>query len=104
MLIWAALLVGCGGPVDCSEQPAGMDRDLCLHDQALLLPAAQVEPFVVTVQQIQDPIVRGSAVFAWMNVHARELNPQQGVPICNLLESRERTSCNRKVSAIHLRR
>ena len=81
-----------------------MDRDACLHDRVLSSPASALSSVITTAQQIDDPVVRGAAVFTWVNTHNRELDPKAAEPLCALLEGRERASCSRKLSSVHLRR
>lgn len=88
----------------CLSKREGMDRDACLHDAVLASPASALTTVIGKAQQIQDPVVRGAAVFTWVNTHNRELDPKAAAPLCALLEGRERASCSRKLSAVHLRR
>ncbi len=104
MLAIVLLLVGCGGGERCEREAPGMDRDLCLHDRILALPGAEHEQAYGLAQQIQDPVVRGAAIFSWVINHNREIEPRAGQALCGLLMGQERETCTRKLSQVHLRR
>lgn len=103
-LLWALYILGCGAGEPCARYAEGMDRDACLHDQVLASPPAEVASVISLARRIDDPVVRGAAVFSWVNTHNRELDPKAAEPLCLLLEGRERASCSRKLSSVHLRR
>lgn len=101
---WVVLLaLGCGDAV-CEDEAPGMDRDICLHDRLLEVPAAEAREAIALGRQIQDPVVRGAAVFTWISTHNREADPKVAQELCGLLEGRERSTCGRKLSQVHLRR
>lgn len=105
--MWRAvlcLLAACGGRTDCASLEAGLARDTCNHDAVLAIPADQLDRALTTVSKIEDPVVRGAAVFTWVSQNNRELNPQRGMSMCRLLDGRERVTCERKLSSVHLRR
>lgn len=97
------LTLGCAGG-DCASRPAGTERDLCLHDELLALPGAEVAQARTLAGQIQDPMVQGAAVFSWVIAHNREIDPRDGMALCALLAGQERQTCVRKLSQVHLRR
>lgn len=104
-MVWALwLAVGCGGGPSCEREAAGMDRDLCLHDRVLALPGAEAARALELAGRIEDPVVRGAAVFTWVIQNNREIEPRSGQALCALLTGQERETCTRKLSQVHLRR
>lgn len=95
---------GCGAGATCERLAPGMDRDLCLHDRIMALPGEQHADALALARQIQDPVVRGAAVFTWVIQHNREIDPKAGQALCGLLMGQERETCTRKLSQVHLRR
>ena len=103
---------GCGD--DDAETPAaapagcgamsGMDRDRCVHDEIVAVPGAQPDVVVAKAGSIQDPMIRGAAVSGWVAAHANELPKEKGQELCNLLEGRDRSYCQRRLSSPHLQR
>lgn len=104
MLGVLALLLGCGGGASCEREAPGMDRDICLHDRVLALPGAEHAEATRLVGQIQDPLIRGAAVFTWVISHNREIDVKSGLALCGQLSGQERETCTRKLSQVHLRR
>ena len=100
----ALALAACGGEPECSARPQGLERDRCLHDRALALPAAQSADVLVLVKQIEDPIVRGAAVYTWVGQNNRDVSQRDGQALCELLDGREKVTCVRKLSSVHLLR
>ena len=78
MLLLLSLAIGCGAGPDCERAAPGMERDLCLHDRVLALPGAEQARALALAGQIQDPVVRGAAVFTWVIEHNREIEPREG--------------------------
>ncbi len=104
-MVWALFLaLGCAGGAPCDRYAKGMDRDACLHDRVLASTPGELSAVIALAEQIEDPVMRGAAVFTWVNNHNRELDPKAAEPLCALLEGRERASCSRKLSSVHLRR
>lgn len=104
-MVWAlALMLSCGGGAPCAGLAPGMDRDACNHDRLLASGPEALDQVIQIAATIDDPVMRGAAVFTWVNTHNRELDPKAAEPLCALLEGRERASCSRKLSSVHLRR
>lgn len=95
------LLLACKTQAPCDLYQEGLDRDTCLHDQ--ILATDDLNLVTSLARQIGDPIVRSAAVYTWVAAHNRELSPTSGGPLCDLLDSRERQTCQRKLTLQHLR-
>ena len=89
--------------IPCLERGEQSLVDTCLHDEIKLLPQS-VSDVVQRAQQISDPIIRGAAVSTWVKEHNNEINQQQGQQLCALLDGRDRSYCQRRLSSPHLRR
>jgi len=112
--VWVGLLgvvAACGAdegpaPVAAASCAAssGMERDRCVHDEIGAVPGAQPDVVLEKAGQIQDPMIRGAAVSGWVAAHANELPQEKGQQLCNLLEGRDRSYCQRRLSSPHLQR
>ena len=87
---------------DCAALE-GIERDHCLHDQLLALPASAPDQVVDLAGQISDPMVRGAAVSGWIAAHVNEVPMDKGKQLCDLLEGRDRGYCQRRLSSPHLK-
>ncbi len=102
----AAALAGCGGAAapGCADLPAGLERDRCYHEQIDAMPAERAAEVRAIAERIADPIVRGAAVSSWVANHGAEVERAQGEALCALLDGRDRSYCQRRLSSPHLRR
>lgn len=106
LALLVCLLVACGGQAarTCEEMSPGIDRDRCLHDEIGRLPGTAAPTVLAKGRLIDDTIIRGSAVSAWVAAHVKELNPQMGQELCSLLEGQDKAYCLRRLSSPHLQR
>lgn len=101
----SATLVACdGGTVTCESMEEGLARDKCWHNEVLALPGTDADGVLQRASQISDAMIRQAAVSAWVGEHANEVNSQQGEALCNLLDGRDRSYCQRQLSSPHLQR
>lgn len=108
----ALLLAACSGGgsttsgdgADCAAMSPGLEQDKCLHEEIKALPVAQADVVLTKAQQISDPMVRGAAVSGWMAEHNADVPQQQGNALCQLLDGRDRSYCQRLLSSPHLQR
>lgn len=87
--------------VNC-DATAGMDRDRCLHDEIGAIPGSQPDEVVKKARLISDPMIRGAAVSGWVAAHVQELPADKGQELCDLLEGRDKSYCQRRLSSPHL--
>lgn len=111
-----ALILLVAGSVACGQDDAapqasagcdslsGMDRDRCLHDEIAAIPGSQPDEVVKKAGLISDPMIRGAAVSGWVAEHANSIPAEKGQTLCNLLEGRDRSYCQRRLSSPHLQR
>jgi hypothetical protein len=103
-------LAGCGSgslevtaePAVCAAMDAGAARDVCWKG---VIDAAPAEAWSAVVEhggKIEDPVVRGAAIFGW--VRSRTGLPAEAAAVCQLLEGAERAACERRVQSAHLQR
>ena len=102
----AALVAGCGGggAPDCGALAAGLERDQCLHDALLALPAGELGEVEAIAGRIQDRILQQAAVSAWAAAHSGEVPREEGERLCGILEGRDQSYCMRRFSSPHLQR
>lgn len=106
-LLLLLTLTACGdadGEGDCAELDVGPDRDHCLYEGIGQLPSDQAAGVVTRAGQIQDPIIRGAAVSRWVADHVRQISAEDGKALCGLLEGRDGSYCEKRLTAAHLHR
>ncbi len=88
----------------CESQSQTHLRDECFHNQLLGSGASEIEAVIALANSIEDPIIRGSAIFRWIELHNREIPRERGRALCEILSEREKTSCERRLYSAHLQR
>ena len=73
-------------------------------DQLMVLPHDQVSSVVETARRIQDPVIRGAAVFGWIDLNATKSAPADAARVCEVLEGPNRRVCDRRQKSWHLQR
>jgi len=66
--------------------------------------AVDIEAVIGLANKIEDPIIRGAAIFRWIELHNREIPRERGRELCDILSDREKTSCERRLYSAHLQR
>jgi hypothetical protein len=102
----AAGCTGCGedpveAPKECSAL-TGPPRDVCLNAEIAQTPGSQPDVVLQKAPLIKDPMIRQAAVSQWVKEHVREIPNEKGQELCNLLEGRDRSYCQRVLSSPHL--
>ena len=100
-------LAGCGqsdAPVGCDGMPAGLDRDVCFGKELKALPSAEIDQVIGLASKMDDPMVRGEAVFTWVTNNGNGIPPDKGQKLCGMLEERDGAHCLRRLSSPHLQR
>ena len=92
------------GALSCDSMATGPAHDECFHDQLLNSAASDIELVIVLANKIDDPIIRGAAIFRWIELHNREIPRDRGRALCEILSDREKTSCERRLYSAHLQR
>lgn len=102
----ACAVVACTGeaaPIDCATA-TGLDRDRCLHDELIALPASDPDAVIAKAGEISDSMMRSAAVSSWVQSHVNEVPMDKGRELCDLLDGRDRGYCERRLSSPHLKR
>ena len=68
----------------------------------IIIPVNFLSPY--KAKNINDPMIRGAAVSAWVRDHNTEITQKQGMELCALLDGRDRFYCVRRLSSPHLKR
>ena len=102
-MIWF-FLFACGKDDPCASPPDTKTKDQCLHNEILNIPSSQLQALTTKAKAIQDPMIRGAAVSAWVRDHNNEITQKQGMTLCELLDGRDKFYCVRRLSSPHLKR
>ena len=106
--VLSLLFVACGpAPTQqagCDAIPTGQALDECLYNETLQTEASELSRVIEIATKIEDPIIRGAAVFRWIEAHNREVPPKEGQALCDVLSSSEIISCERRLYSAHLQR
>ena len=89
---------------NCEEIKVSLERDKCLATQIETLNEPQINEVISKAKIIEDTMIRGAAVSAWVRAHNNEINQQQGQKLCEILDGRDRFYCMRRLSSPHLKR
>lgn len=99
LLASPGLLQGsCSSEPQATEQSTAQEQDLRLHSEVLALPPAEATQALEAVAQIQDPIIRQAAAYAWVYEHGRAIQPAEGCQLCAELDGRHQHVCERLLS------
>lgn len=106
VILGGLVLSGCGDPppATCIGSESSFERDRCLHDEIASLPSEQAATVLDKAQAISDPMIRGSAVSTWVSEHANDIPRETGEALCMLLDGRDRSYCQRRLTSPHLQR
>lgn len=98
--------VGCEDPppATCMDHETSFERDRCLHDEITVLPADQSALVLEKAKAISDPMIRGSAVSTWVSANVSSVPRETGEALCALLDGRDRSYCQRRLTSPHLQR
>lgn len=90
--------------VACEQLELGREKDECLHSEIKLMDSNQAQQVLAKAQLIQDPMIRGAAVSAWIGDNNNNVDSNTGQALCTLLDGRDRSYCMRRLSSPHLKR
>ena len=90
--------------IPCEQITESLERDKCLSEEILLLKEPQISTVITKAKMIEDVMIRGAAVSAWVREHNNEINQNQGQKLCEILDGRDRFYCMRRLSSPHLKR
>lgn len=105
LLVLAALLVVAlvvGGVLLSRRSADPMQADV--DARAVVLTTVDGRAACAAAATIQDPMIRTSAVFAWIGAQRGTITPSDTHCMCALVHPSEVASCDRRASAAHLRR
>ena len=91
-------------PKECRDLTDELQKNECYHNEILLVPSTKLDELITKAKNINDPMIRGAAVSAWVRDHNTEITQKQGMELCALLDGRDRFYCVRRLSSPHLKR
>ena len=105
MICFFIFSFSCTQEIDpCSDPKETKVKDQCLHNEILTIPSTNFKQIISKAKEIQDPMIRGAAVSAWVRDHNHEITQKQGKALCELLDGRDKFYCIRRLSSPHLKR
>ena len=108
ILTFFLLLFGCSSKTEekipCEKLTESLLRDKCLSEEILQFKEPQIASVITKAKMIEDVMIRGAAVSAWVRDHNNEINQKQGQKLCEILDGRDRFYCMRRLSSPHLKR
>ena len=108
MIYSVFLFISCSSKTEekipCEQITESLERDKCLSEEILLLKEPQISIVITKAKMIEDVMIRGAAVSAWVREHNNEINQKQGQKLCEILDGRDRFYCMRRLSSPHLKR
>ena len=90
--------------IPCEQITESLERDKCLSEEISHLKEPQIGNVIAKAKMIEDVMIRGAAVSAWVRDHNNEINQKQGQKLCEILDGRDRFYCMRRLSSPHLKR
>ena len=90
--------------IPCEQITESLERDKRLSEEILELKEPQIANVITKAKMIEDVMIRGAAVSAWVRDHNNEINQKQGQKLCEILDGRDRFYCMRRLSSPHLKR
>ncbi|MEC7985879.1 MAG: hypothetical protein VX278_11995 [Myxococcota bacterium] len=106
-MIALSILLACSSKQtaqECTSITDELQKDECYHNEVLLIPSTKLDELIIKAKSINDPMIRGAAVSAWVRDHNTEITQKQGMELCELLDGRDRFYCVRRLSSPHLKR
>ena len=106
MILFSLLFACSSKPTkqECGSLSNELQKDECYHNEVLLIPSTKMQELISKAKSINDPMIRGAAVSAWVRDHNTEITQKQGMELCALLDGRDRFYCVRRLSSPHLKR
>jgi hypothetical protein len=88
----------------CASRSTQREVDLCFFDALLATSPAAGGEALEHALNMKDPVIRGAAILKWVQTHNRQIPAEEGGKLCRLLQSTERTACERRLYSAHLQR
>ena len=88
---------------NCDGIPTGIEQDVCVGKRLKEVPAGNIDQAIDLANKIRDPMVKGEAVSSWVEAHANEIPMDKGNKLCMMLEGRDASYCQRRLSSPHLK-
>ena len=97
--------LGCyvGQSKNCLEIENAHDRDACYMNEIQMHPSSEMNAVIEKGKRIEDSMIRGAAISAWVRDNNNQINQVQGKQLCMLLDGRDRSYCMRRFSSPHLK-
>ena len=88
----------------CSSISDAQQKDECYRKNIRELTSNEMTLVIAVAKKMQDSMIQGAAVSAWVKDNNNTINPQQGRQLCELLQGRDKFYCMRRLSSPHLKR
>ncbi len=97
-------VLACGSAEVGTDCAAADQPDVCRQDVLLAVPPTATAEVVAAAEAIADPVLRGAALFTWIDAHRGRVPVESAETVCAVLEGRVQHVCERRISAAHLNR
>ena len=88
----------------CSSISNAQKRDECYRLHLVELPSSEISLVRSVAKKMQDTMIQGAAVSAWVKDNSNNITQRQGQELCELLQGRDRVYCMRRLSSPHLKK
>ena len=87
----------------CSSISNAQEKDECYRLHIRELAGSEMSLVLSIAKKMQDTMIQGAAVSAWVKDNNNNINQQQGRELCELLQGRDKFYCMRRLSSPHLK-
>ena len=103
-LIALGVVAACSKGAECENKTTQREKDVCQFERLSEKGVVGLEEALSVAAGIDDAVIKSAGVLEWIAKNNREVSPQQGQRLCDLLVNWEKTQCERRLYAAHLQR
>jgi len=89
---------------DCEKKASQREQDVCYFDLLSKEEVDGLEGALEAAAAIEDSVIKSAGVLEWIAQNNRKVSPEEGQRLCDVLVNWEKTQCERRLYAAHLRR
>jgi hypothetical protein len=104
VLIALGVTVACSKGSECANKTTQREQDVCHFERLSTKGEYGLDEALEVAALIDDAVIKSAGVLEWIAKNNREVSPQQGQRLCDVLVNWEKTQCERRLYAAHLQR